>query len=85
VFEGDDLSAGSNTSNSSRPASPRRENADGRHYFYGNYYAVQAMFLAGGDYWAKWYPAIREHSSASRTRPARGKISSARTMVQRWP
>jgi len=30
------------------------------HYFYGNYYAVQAMFLAGGDYWATFYPAIRD-------------------------
>jgi hypothetical protein len=30
------------------------------HYFYGHYYAVQAMFLAGGDYWAQWYPAIRQ-------------------------
>ncbi len=30
------------------------------HYFYGHYYAVQAMWQAGGDYWAKWYPAIRE-------------------------
>lgn len=29
------------------------------HYFYGQYYAVQAMFLAGGDHWAKWWPAIR--------------------------
>jgi hypothetical protein len=29
-------------------------------YFYGNYYSVQAMFLAGGDYWADWYPGIRE-------------------------
>lgn len=30
------------------------------HYFYGQYYAVQAMWQAGGDYWAKWYPAIRD-------------------------
>ena len=30
------------------------------HFFYGQYYAVQAMWHAGGDYWAKWYPAIRE-------------------------
>lgn len=30
------------------------------HYFYGNYYAVQAMFLAGGEYWATWWPAIRD-------------------------
>jgi hypothetical protein len=34
-------------------------NASG-HYHYGHYYAVQAMFLAGGKYWAQWYPAIRD-------------------------
>jgi hypothetical protein len=30
------------------------------HYFYGHYYAVQANFLAGGEYWSNWYPAIRD-------------------------
>jgi hypothetical protein len=30
------------------------------HYWYGHYYAVQAMYMAGGDYWKQWYPAIRE-------------------------
>lgn len=30
------------------------------HYYYGQYYAVQAMFLAGGDYWANWFPATRQ-------------------------
>jgi hypothetical protein len=30
------------------------------HYFYGHYYAVQAMWTAGGDYWKQWYPAIRD-------------------------
>ena len=34
--------------------------ARGGHYFYSNYYAVQAMWHAGGDYWNDWYPAIRE-------------------------
>lgn len=29
-------------------------------YFYGQYYAVQAMFLAGGQRWESWYPAIRD-------------------------
>ena len=29
------------------------------HYFYGHYYAVQAMYQAGGTHWAKWWPAIR--------------------------
>lgn len=32
----------------------------GAHYFYGNYYAVQAMYLAGGKYWAHWFPNIRQ-------------------------
>ena len=30
------------------------------HYFYGHYYAMQAMWAAGGDYWKEWYPAIRD-------------------------
>jgi Prenyltransferase and squalene oxidase repeat len=30
------------------------------HYFYGQYYAVQSMFLAGGEHWETWWPAIRE-------------------------
>ena len=29
------------------------------HYYYGHYYAVQAMYLAGGKNWAEWWPAIR--------------------------
>ena len=31
----------------------------GAHYFYGHYYAVQTMYLAGGEHWARWWPAIR--------------------------
>jgi hypothetical protein len=30
------------------------------HFFYGHYYAVQAMWQAGGERWACWYPAIRD-------------------------
>jgi len=30
------------------------------HFFYGHYYAVQAMWHTGGARWAKWYPAIRD-------------------------
>jgi hypothetical protein len=29
-------------------------------YFYGHYYAVQAMWTAGGSRWTEWYPFIRE-------------------------
>jgi hypothetical protein len=30
------------------------------YFFYGHYYAVQAMWHAGGEYWTTWYPAIRD-------------------------
>jgi hypothetical protein len=30
------------------------------HYYYGHYYAVQAMWTAGDRYWSQWYPAIRD-------------------------
>jgi hypothetical protein len=35
-------------------------NGMGGHYFYSHYYAVQAMWHAGGDYWNDWYPRIRD-------------------------
>ncbi len=34
-------------------------------YEYGQYYAVQAMWHAGGKHWARWYPAIREELIAA--------------------
>lgn len=37
------------------------------HYFYGHYYAAQAMFLAGGEHWAEWFPWIREQLLGSQT------------------
>jgi hypothetical protein len=30
------------------------------HYFYGHYYAAQAMWTAGGSYWQEWFPWIRD-------------------------
>lgn len=38
------------------------------YYFYGHYYAVQAMWHAGDKHWEKWYPAIRDEL-VSRKRP----------------
>jgi len=41
--------------------SDRNARADGEgNFFYGHYYAVQAMYLAGGKDWANWYPAVRD-------------------------
>lgn len=37
---------------------PPKEQTVG-HYFYGHYYAGQAMFLAGDAYWRRWWPAVR--------------------------
>jgi Prenyltransferase and squalene oxidase repeat len=42
-----------------RTAFPGRRRSQGAHYFYGHYYAVQTMYLAGGEHWAKWWPAVR--------------------------
>jgi hypothetical protein len=38
------------------------------HYYYGHYYAVQAMWTAGGRYWTAWYPAIRDELIAHNDR-----------------
>ncbi|MEM6312477.1 MAG: prenyltransferase/squalene oxidase repeat-containing protein [Planctomycetota bacterium] len=44
------------------------------HYYYGHYYAAQAAFLAGGEWWGRWYPAIREELIA-RQNPTSGAWS----------
>lgn len=41
-------------------AFPGRNDSSRAHYFYGHYYAVQTMYLAGGRHWAEWWPAIRK-------------------------
>lgn len=30
------------------------------HYWYGQYYTAQSMFLAGGENWSAWWPATRD-------------------------
>src|SRR5687767_394114 len=59
VFEGKHIEEGLRYIKQFMPRQGTTQQNEG-HYFYGNYYAVQAMFLAGGDYWADWFPAIRE-------------------------
>ena len=58
IFEGDEIERGLKYLRGFNPARNRGRN-DG-HFYYGHYYAVQAMFLAGGKNWAEWYPAIRD-------------------------
>ena len=59
IFDGDNLKRGLDYIKQFTPAQGGGR-GEGQHYFYGYYYATQAMFLAGGDYWASFYPAIRD-------------------------
>lgn len=43
-----------------KSAMPDGHGTQRSHYFYGQYYAVQAMYQAGGPRWALWWPAIRD-------------------------
>jgi Squalene-hopene cyclase C-terminal domain/Prenyltransferase and squalene oxidase repeat len=58
VYDGPEIEKGLNylMTYLPRPGDFNRES----HYFYGHYYAVQAMWHAGGKYWSRWYPAIRD-------------------------
>lgn len=39
---------------------PRDKARAADYYMYGHYYAVQAMWHAGGQHWKRWYPAIHD-------------------------
>lgn len=58
IYEGEEITRGLEYLQQFVP----RGNAFNResHFFYGHYYAVQAMWHAGGKLWADWYPAIRD-------------------------
>jgi len=70
VFEGNDLKRGLDYLKQFTPGKGASDSEG--HYFYGHYYAVQAMFLAGGDYWGKWYPAIRDQLISRQNRNTGG-------------
>ena len=58
MYEGREIDRGLDYLKEHLPdASPFRHEM---HYFYGHYYAVQAMWHAGGNHWREWYPAIRD-------------------------
>jgi hypothetical protein len=60
VFEGEDIKRGLAYLKQFTPGKSGAAGNVGGHYYYGQYYAVQAMFLAGNEYWGSWYPAVRE-------------------------
>jgi hypothetical protein len=58
IYKGPNIEAGLNFLRKCKPMGGFHR--PDMHYFYGHYYAVQAMWTAGGDYWKEWYPAIRD-------------------------
>lgn len=65
IYEGRDIDAGLNYLMQFKPGNRVNNFGMGRgmhemHYYYGQYYAAQAMWTAGGKYWQEWFPAIRE-------------------------
>jgi hypothetical protein len=58
IYKGPEVEAGLRYLMQNKPGGPFAR-VD-LHYFYGHYYAVQAMWTAGGSYWQEWYPAIRD-------------------------
>ena len=58
IYSGTELKKGLNYLQQFRPGAV--QSGSGAYYFYAQYYAVQAMWHAGGKYWRQWYPAIRD-------------------------
>ena len=58
VYKGQEIERGIEYLKQFRPGEVRRRPII--HYYYSHYYAVQAMWHAGGDHWRAWYPAVRD-------------------------
>jgi hypothetical protein len=57
IYEDEAISRGLSYMEKFRPGDGRRRTP---HYYYGQYYAIQAMYMAGGKHWEDWWPAIRD-------------------------
>jgi len=61
IYEGPEIERGLKFLLTRKPGGDNsRFQQNGMQYFYGHYYAAQAMWTAGGRWWAEWFPAIRE-------------------------
>jgi hypothetical protein len=58
IYEDQAVDAGIDYVKSNRP--PSQYKGQQPHFYYGHYYAIQAMWIRGGDDWLRWYPAIRD-------------------------
>lgn len=55
LYQGPEIKAGLGYLMQQLPDGSRQQ----AHYYYGQYYAAQAMFLAGGEHWQTWWPAVK--------------------------
>ncbi len=58
IYQGSEINAG--LTYLKKAIATRGKTDEEGHFYYANYYGVQAMFLAGGDYWGGYYPMIRD-------------------------
>jgi hypothetical protein len=58
IYEGDEVRRGIEYLEQHRPS--LEDFSRDTHIMYGHYYAVQAMWQAGGEHWQKWYPAVHD-------------------------
>lgn len=58
VYKGQEIENGIEYLNRFRPSG--RGFRFSRYYFYGHYYAAQAMWHTGGSHWQDWYSAVRD-------------------------
>jgi len=58
IYEGDEIRKGLEYLNQHLPT--QEDLSRDTHAMYGHYYAVQAMWQAGGADWERWYPAVHD-------------------------
>ncbi len=58
IYDGPEIQKGLEYLGQFTPGSETRNREN--HFFYGQYYGVQAMWHAGGEHWTSWYPAIQK-------------------------
>ncbi len=59
IYEGREIERGLSYLNRHLPRGDLFRRVE-NHYYYGHYYAVQAMWHAGESHWRRWYPAVRD-------------------------
>lgn len=62
IYSGPEIEKGLDYMQAHRPQrrTAFRGDTPDMYYYYGHYYAVQAMWTVGGERWKRWYPPVRD-------------------------